>query len=159
MRLFLYFCFETRILKEQGVPQPDCFRLFADVLQKRWSYSHENNCVGVQTIAPEEHWPPRLGLGFGLGLALELGLGQFFSSAIVLEPLNSYEQSGEIIDLVKYVKSKRTKFAKRFHLIPLVFLQIFFFCLLYVVVAVVVVVVSIKKIYSDTHSTMRMGEW
>ena len=117
-------------------------------------YSHENNCVGVRTIAP-----PRLGLGFGLGLALELGLGQFFSGAIVIKPLNSYEQSGEIIDLVKYVKSKRTKFAKLYHLIPLAFLQLLFFCLIYVVVAVVVVVVvSIKKIYSDTHSTMRVGE-
>lgn len=38
---------------------------------------------GVQTIAP------RLGLQLGLGLGFVLG-GQFFSEAIVLEPLHRY---------------------------------------------------------------------
>ena len=56
LRLFSYFHSVTRILKQQVVQKPDCFRFtvhrcsWKQVILKILQYSQENNCVGVSFL-------------------------------------------------------------------------------------------------------------
>ena len=75
----------------------------------------------------------------------------------------SFWSGGKLWRFDQVSKKNIEQIRKRYHPIPLVFLDIFFslisFAFVFLLfVVVVVVVILIKNIYSDTHSTMRTGE-